>query len=79
VDQFVSQGGDEAATHGRRCLCNALMATVGHAQVREDGRLEPAIVTAGDELAQLGDFLLGRSHYSASDAIDWLLGAQPVR
>lgn len=79
VDQFASQGGDVAETHGRRCLCNALLATIGHAQKREQGRIEPPLVTAGDELAHLGDFLKGRASYTASDVVDWLLGTVPAR
>ena len=42
-----------ADTQGRRCLCNALLATVGLAQHREDGVAEPALVTLGQNL----DFL----------------------
>ena len=79
VEGYVQRGGDIAETVGRKCLCNALMSTVGLAQPRESGRLEPSLVTAGDELAQLGDFLDGRTSYTASDAIDWLLGAVPAR
>jgi nitronate monooxygenase len=72
---YVAKGGDLADTVGRRCLCNSLLATVGHAQVREDGTLEPPLVTGGDDLKYLADFLGPRRHYSAGDVIDWLLGA----
>ena len=58
---------------------NALLATIGHAQKREQGRIEPPLVTAGDELAHLGDFLKGRASYTASDVVDWLLGTVPAR
>jgi NAD(P)H-dependent flavin oxidoreductase YrpB (nitropropane dioxygenase family) len=77
VEAFVQRGGDIAETVGRKCLCNALMATVGLPQLR-DGKLEPTLVTAGDELTQLGDFLDGRTTYTAAEAIDWLLGAVPA-
>jgi NAD(P)H-dependent flavin oxidoreductase YrpB (nitropropane dioxygenase family) len=70
---FVAKGGDLAETAGRRCLCNSLMATVGHAQVRANGTLEPPLVTGGDDLKHLADFLGARTHYSAGDVIDWLL------
>jgi hypothetical protein len=53
------------------------MATVGLPQLR-DGKLEPALVTAGDELTQLGDFLGGRTTYTAAEAVDWLLGTVPA-
>ena len=73
---FVAKGGDLAETVGRRCLCNSLMATVGHAQVRANGTLEPPLVTGGDDLKHLAGFLGGRRHYSAGDVIDWLLSAK---
>lgn len=73
---FVAKGGDLAETVGRRCLCNSLMATVGHAQVRANGALEPPLVTGGDDLKHLADFLGGRTHYSAGDVMDWLLSAK---
>ena len=73
---FVAKGGDLAETVGRRCLCNSLMATVGHAQVRANGTLEPPLVTGGDDLKHLADFLGGRKHYSAGDVMDWLLSAK---
>ena len=37
-------------TVGRKCLCNALMANIGHAQVRKDNVVEPPLVTVGDDL-----------------------------
>jgi hypothetical protein len=73
---FVAKGGDLAETVGRRCLCNSLMATVGHAQVRANGTLEPPPVAGGDDLKHLADFLGARTHYSAGDVIDWLLSAK---
>ena len=73
---FVAKGGDLAETVGRRCLYNSLLATVGHAQVRPGGTLEPPLVTGGDDLVHLADFLGGRNCYSAGDVIDWLLGAR---
>lgn len=76
---FVSKGGDPAQSAGRKCLCNALLATVGQAQVR-DGVNELPLVTAGDDLLRLGGFLGGRASYTAADALDWLLsGATAAR
>jgi len=73
VEQFVAKGGDIAKTTGRRCLCNGLLATIGHAQWRgEEGR-EPPLVTSGVELTDLRDLLAGRDHYSAGDAVDWIM------
>jgi len=41
--------------------------------VRPDGALEPPLVTSGDDLMHLGQFLQGRTRYSARDVITWLL------
>jgi NAD(P)H-dependent flavin oxidoreductase YrpB (nitropropane dioxygenase family) len=79
VRTFVKKGGDQDATTGRKCLCNALMADIGHAQRRKDGPERP-IVTSGDDLEHILRFTEGRIHYSAKDVIDYLLsevGADP--
>ena len=70
---FAAKGGDVAETVGRRCLCNSLMATVGHAQLRAGGGVEPPLVTGGDDLKRLSEFLDGRTKYTAGEVIDWLL------
>ncbi len=72
---FVAKGGKLPDTVGRRCLCNSLLATIGLAQVREGGRFEPPLLTGGDDLARLGVFLGGRTHYSAADVISYLLAS----
>ncbi len=72
VDAYVAKGGDLADTVGRRCLCNGLLATIGQAQSRADGR-EKSLLTAGDDLASLGVYLAGRERYSAADVLDYLL------
>ncbi len=77
VETWVKKGGDIAETEGRRCLCNALLADIGLGQVRKDGRVEQTLVTSGDELIHLGGLLGGRTHYSAADAIAYLL-AKPA-
>jgi NAD(P)H-dependent flavin oxidoreductase YrpB (nitropropane dioxygenase family) len=75
VDTFVKKGGDADDTVGRRCLCNALMSNVGHAQVLDDGSIEPGLFTAGDDLTTLGRFLAGRASYSAADVVAYVLGS----
>jgi NAD(P)H-dependent flavin oxidoreductase YrpB (nitropropane dioxygenase family) len=72
VDAYVAKGGDAADTVGRRCLCNGLMANIGHPQHRADGD-EKLLLTSGDDLVLLGEFLGERERYSASDVIDYLL------
>lgn len=73
VDVYVKKGGDAADTVGRKCLCNALMADIGYGQVREDGEVEKALLTSGDDLKSIRRFLGDRTRFSAGDVIDYLL------
>jgi len=74
VSIYVSKGGDAADTVGRKCICNALIATAGHPQVRAGRHVEPGIVTSGDALSELTHFLPpGASSFSAADVIRALL------
>jgi hypothetical protein len=73
VADYVQKGGKVEDTVGRRCVCNGLVATVGMPQMRESRGAEPALVTSGDDLANIGSFLGDRFSYSASDVIDYLL------
>ena len=79
VDTYVAKGGDAAETVGRKCLCNALMANIGHGQQRDTG-VEAPLLTSGDDLAMLGAFLGDRTGYTAADALDYLLAgaAEPA-
>jgi hypothetical protein len=52
------------------------MANVGYPQIRKDGRTEPPLLTSGDDLTGIERFLGQRQRYSASDVIEYLLGAQ---
>jgi NAD(P)H-dependent flavin oxidoreductase YrpB (nitropropane dioxygenase family) len=74
-DQFEAKGGASCETPGRKCLCNALLATIGLAQVRDEGWEEPPLLTSGDDLLNLTGFLAGRTRYSAAEVVNWLLGA----
>jgi NAD(P)H-dependent flavin oxidoreductase YrpB (nitropropane dioxygenase family) len=73
VSTFLKKGGNEAETVGRQCLCNALLANIGHPQPRGEGVEEPPLLTSGDDLKNLKEFLKGRDSYSARDVIDYLL------
>ncbi|MGA9071757.1 MAG: nitronate monooxygenase [Terracidiphilus sp.] len=78
VANFVAKGGAIEETVGRKCLCNALMANIGHAQVRKDGSVEPPLVTVGDDLNTVAQFLApGRTSYSAADVVRELLSLSP--
>lgn len=75
VDTYIAKGGDLAETEGRRCLCNGLTANVGLAQWRaETGEEEIPLVTSGDDLLELADFIAGHPGYTAAQAIAYLNG-----
>ncbi|MCY3004070.1 MAG: nitronate monooxygenase [Planctomycetota bacterium] len=74
VDDFVAKGGAPLDTQGRKCLCNALVADIGLAQVRSDGYVEPPIVTAGDGLRDLPHLLASRPSLHAADLVHALVG-----
>jgi NAD(P)H-dependent flavin oxidoreductase YrpB (nitropropane dioxygenase family) len=76
-ESYVKKGGAIEDTVGRRCLCNGLLSVIGHPQIREDGSVEPPILTSGDDLMTIAGFLGGRTHYSAADVIAYLLGRCP--
>ena len=70
VTKYVSKGGTVENTLGRKCLCNALMANIGHPQVRNAKHLEQGMVTSGNDLAEIGRFLAhGAATYTAADVI----------
>jgi len=74
VANYVAKGGKIEDTVGRKCLCNALMANIGHAQTRKDGSAEPPLVTIGDDLNTAAQFLeAGQQSYSAMDVVHELL------
>ena len=71
---YVAKGGSAEDAAGRKCLCNALLANIGHPQVRNGSRTEQGIVTAGDDLGSVPFFLgAGRTNYSAADVVSRLL------
>ena len=74
VEDYVRKGGAAEDTVGRRCLCNALTANIGQAQVRANGLVEPPLLTSGDDLQTITTFLGERTTYTAADVVDYLLG-----
>lgn len=73
VDAYVKKGGKPENTEGRVCLCNQLGAAAGFPQVQRTGTLEPPVVTSGDALAELVQFVpAGQNHYSAADVLETL-------
>jgi nitronate monooxygenase len=78
VANYVAKGGKIEETVGRKCLCNSLMANIGHQQTRKDGYVEPPLVTIGDDLNTVAQFLApGRTSYSAADVVSELLSLSP--
>ena len=74
VAVYMSKGGKIEDTVGRKCLCNALLSNIGHAQTRKGEAQEPALVTVGDDLNTVAQFLApGRTTYSAADVVKSLL------
>ena len=71
---FVAKGGAIEETVGRKCLCNALLANIGHPQTRTAGVAEPPLVTVGDDVNRVAAFIEpGQEAYRAADVIDALL------
>ncbi len=74
---YVSKGGKPEDTTGKRCLCNALLSTIGLPQIRNGQRTEVGVVTSGNDLATLHRFLPpGRLTYDAADVVAELLRQQ---
>ena len=71
---FVKKGGAPEDAQGRICLCNGLGAAAGYAQHKGDGVFEPAIITSGDDVVNVGRFVRAdRLGYSAADVIRSIL------
>lgn len=74
VTTYVAKGGKVEDTVGRKCLCNALLANIGLAQVRDNSALEPALITVGDDLNTIAQFMApGRQSYGAADVVKALM------
>jgi NAD(P)H-dependent flavin oxidoreductase YrpB (nitropropane dioxygenase family) len=77
VDDYVKKGGTVADTQGRKCLCNGLVANIGLNQMRSETEQELALMTAGDDVAQVAQFLKpGCDSYTAADVLHRLLADQ---
>jgi nitronate monooxygenase len=74
VTVYVSKGGHVEDTVGRKCVCNGLLANIGYQQKRNGKREEYGLITAGDDLFAVKQFLKpGRTDYTAADVISLLL------
>jgi len=71
---YVKKGGKLENTVGRKCLCNGLMANIGRAQVRKDGKVELPLVTCGEDLSCVAEMASKAGNaYTADDVLDHLL------
>lgn len=74
VASYVAKGGCESDTVGRKCLCNSLLANIGLPQIRSDAYVEQGLITAGNDLSRIGEFVTSASaSYTAADVITKLL------
>jgi NAD(P)H-dependent flavin oxidoreductase YrpB (nitropropane dioxygenase family) len=74
VKDYVNKGGLEADTVGRKCLCNALFADIGMAQIQSSGKKELPLLTAGDDLNHIQRLLKnGQQQFSSKDVVKYLL------
>jgi nitronate monooxygenase len=79
VAHYLRKGGAVEETLGRKCVCNGLPATVGLAQVRHKTADELPLVTAGDDIACLAQFLPpGCDSYTAADVLRQILPASEI-
>jgi len=77
VSSYVKKGGKIEDTIGRKCLCNGLMSAAGFAQTKTADQMEPPIITAGDDLLYILNFLKpGKRLYSAIDVLKEILRNQ---
>jgi len=75
VEDYVRKGGKADDTQGRKCVCNGLVAAIG--LVCEHECDEPALVTAGNEVAKVAEFVRpGSDTYTAADVMARLLAAK---
>jgi nitronate monooxygenase len=75
VGDYVRKRGKEADCAGRLCLCNDLVASAGFPRRRQGGYVELPLVTLGDDLPHVAQFLTpGRLGYTAADVVNRLLG-----
>lgn len=78
VEEYLRKGGEIEDTIGRKCLCNALLGNVGLPQIREHGKPEGFLLTAGDDFTSIASlFPDNLFDYSATDVIDLLIKSTP--
>jgi nitronate monooxygenase len=75
VEDFVSKGGTVKETENRKCLCNALLSNIELGQQQKSGYMEKPLVTMGDDVNSVGQFMKQDSYsFTAEDIVQALLG-----
>lgn len=69
MKDYVRKGGESVESPDRRCLCNGLLATAGHAQSMKGGGIELPLVTSGT-IRFVERFMGEKDDYDANDVID---------
>lgn len=76
IGDYEKKGGAADDTISRKCLCNGLFAAVGLGQALPDGNVEPPIVTAGSDVAEVARFVRpGADSYRAAEVGSFVLAA----
>lgn len=79
VSIYLSKGGKLEDTIGRKCVCNGLMANIGQAQIRNGKHLEQGLVTIGDDVVSVPQFLQpGQTTYTVEDVLRHMLSRVEV-
>ena len=73
IKAYIKKGGKEEDTEGRKCLCNALLANIGLPEVYKNGYVEQTLITAGDTLKKVREFIKEGSELSVADVIEALM------
>ena len=73
---YAGKEGVAEETHGRKCVCNGLLATVGLGQTRSGGEIERPLVTAGNDFESIAQFLQpGADSYTAAEVLHVMLAS----
>ena len=75
-EAFESKGGvSDEGTKNKKCLCNALFASIGLPTAYADGSVEKALITLGSKVDSVKELLKRKASFSAKDVIDYILSS----
>jgi len=77
---YESKGGvPSGTTEGKRCLCNALFATVGLPTAYNDDTVEKALITIGSKVDSIRELIKDKMDFTAKDVVDFILNIRKNR